>query len=366
MKKLTLFSILVYVNLTGFGQQEIQDFSFKETVHDFGQIKELDGPISFKFDFINTGQKPVIIQGVRASCGCTTPDWSRNEVVPGDSGFVTAEYHPLNRPGPFNKSLTVTTNGTPSTIVLRIRGQVMPKPRTIEDDFPTVLGALRIKYRALNMGRVKNNEPAVKSFQVYNQSQKTINFQSKVEAPDYIHLAFDPSSLGSEEKGNLIVTYDVEKRHDLGFMSDNLVFYTNENGEDARKSLSVYADVQQYFPPMTPEQMAQAPHLSIEKKIVDFGKMKQGEVKATDFVLVNEGQSDLKIVKTKSSCSCTVARLATTTLKPGDRALLNVTFNSTGRRGNQQKSVTIYTNDPKAPVQRVTLKAVIDISVVNN
>jgi len=142
-------------------------------------------------------------------------------------------------------------------------------------------------------------------------------------------------------------------------MSDNIVLFTDESN-DNRKSFSVYANIEEYFPPMTAEELEMAPKLMIENRVHDFGRIKQGSVVETTFTIMNEGKSDLNIRKTKSTCACTVSTPEKSTLEPGEQIKINVSFNSTGRRGTQQKSVTIFTNDPSGPTQRITIKAFIE------
>ena len=359
MKKAGII-IIMLVSTVAFGQA-IEELKFTEQNHDFGLIQEVDGPAEYQFDFTNTTLVPITITNVRASCGCTTPAWTREPVLPGDSGFIKAVYNPRNRPGPFHKTLTVTTNGKVSSIVLRIQGKVEPKPRTIEDDFPTVIGGLRVKYRAFNVGKVFDNAPATKDFAVYNQSDKAITFLPEVKGPAYITVTYEPQTIEPKQKGKIIITYDAQQRKDLGFMSDNIVINTDEEGADAKKSFSVYADVNEYFAPLTAEQAALAPKLLIEKKVHDFGKIVQGSSVTTSFILKNNGKSDLSIRKTHASCGCTLATLEKDVLAPGEELELGITFNSAGRRGNQQKSITIYSNDPAAPVQRVTIKTIVQL-----
>ena len=357
-----LFMISGYAVLA----QQAQTITFEEPTHDFGTIKEEDGPAEFDFKFKNSGSEPLKILNVRASCGCTTPDWTREEVAPGAEGFIRASYNPRNRPGPFHKTLTVTTNAPQNnTLVLRINGQVQPKPRTIEDDLPTLMGGIRVQYRAFNLGKVYTNEASTKEFDVYNASENPITFSKGVEGPSYIKVAFNPETLAPKEKGKIIITYDAKARNDLGFMSDNIVFSTNEEGDDARKSMSVYADVNEYFPPMSQEEMASAAHLGIAEPIHHVGSITSGDVVETTFKLTNTGKSDLNIRKTKASCGCTVPQLAKMDLKPGESVDMKVTFNSYGRRGNQIKTVTIYSNDPLKPVQKVTVKAAVNANTTN-
>jgi len=207
------------------------------------------------------------------------------------------------------------------------------------------------------MGKVYNNEIATKEFDVYNASDKPIAFTKEFEGPNYITVKFLPETLAPEEKGKIIVSYDGEVKNELGFMSDNIVFSTNEEGNDAKKSMSVYADIREYFAPMTEEERLNAPKLSIDNALYDFGGITSGDVVSTTFVLTNKGKADLNIRKTKSSCGCTVPELATSDIKPGESVVLKVIFNSAGRKGNQIKTVTIYSNDPAKPIQKVTIKS---------
>lgn len=99
---------------------------FKAEKHDFGKIKE-GTQASYSFEFTNTGKAPVVISNVQPSCGCTTPEWSREPIMSGKTGKVTALYNSAGRPGNFNKTITVVNNGEVSQIILTIQGSVVPK-----------------------------------------------------------------------------------------------------------------------------------------------------------------------------------------------------------------------------------------------
>ena len=358
--KLLMILALVFGLVFTITAQVDRELAFAETVHDFGIINEVDGPVEHEFVFTNTGAEAIKIVNVRASCGCTTPGWTREEIPSGGKGFVKARYNPANRPGPFNKSLTITADGNTSTYVLYIKGKVNPRPRTIEDDFPTVIGGLRVKNRAFTMGKALNNTPVTRVFPVYNASEESISWLDSMEGPDYIKIKMDPKTLEPKKKGSITVTYDVIAKNDLGNLNDNVVLYTNEK-ENARKVFSVYVNVEEYFAPMTPEELAQAPKLVIDEPLYDFGRIKQGDVVTKEFTFRNEGKSTLNIRKTNSTCGCTVAAMDKKELLPGDEARISIRFNSSGRRGQQQKSITIFSNDPKSPTQRIMIKAFIEV-----
>lgn len=99
------------------------DFKFEREVHDFGNIKE-GVQAEYVFKFTNTGKEPLVITNVQASCGCTTPKWTKEPVKPGESGQVTAIYNSKGRPGNFNKAITITSNAKTAQKVLFIKGNV--------------------------------------------------------------------------------------------------------------------------------------------------------------------------------------------------------------------------------------------------
>lgn len=119
-----LFSVLLF-SQQGRGPQ----LTWKKTVHDFGQIKEVDGEQWVNFEFTNTGDATLFITQVVPSCGCTSTDWSKEPIAPGAKGFVKGSYNPAGRPGKFNKSITVTSNEFQPTSVIRMTGEVIPRPQ---------------------------------------------------------------------------------------------------------------------------------------------------------------------------------------------------------------------------------------------
>ena len=90
--------------------------------HDFGTLKESDGKASAVFTFTNKGDSALVISKVETSCGCTASEWTREPVAPGKQGHITVTYDPTNRIYAFSKTLTVYSNGSPSRIVLTIKG----------------------------------------------------------------------------------------------------------------------------------------------------------------------------------------------------------------------------------------------------
>jgi hypothetical protein len=94
-------------------------------VNDFGEIAQ-GIPKAAEFKLTNEGKEPLLIQTAKASCGCTNLKYSQEPVLPGKSTIISATYNAA-APGPFTKTITVTTNADPNPIVLQIKGTVTPK-----------------------------------------------------------------------------------------------------------------------------------------------------------------------------------------------------------------------------------------------
>lgn len=104
-------------------------FKFKEAdnTHDFGTIPE--GPTGeYDFQFKNVGKSPIIIQEAHGSCGCTVPQWPKEPILPGKKAKIHVTYNTDHRPGPIDKTVTITSNASEQQVVLHIKGTVKPKP----------------------------------------------------------------------------------------------------------------------------------------------------------------------------------------------------------------------------------------------
>jgi hypothetical protein len=319
--------------------------SFHETTHDFGKFKEVDGKVTHKFEFVNAGGSDLIIQNVSASCGCTAPNWTREPIPPGGKGFVAATYNPAGRPGSFRKYVTVISNSNPGSVRLTIAGEVEPKPRTIEDDYRYAMGPMRLKSNHLAFGNLKNTSSIEKSLEVINNSDKEVSVAFQ-RVPKHIKIAMKPAVLKPKQKGVLTATYHAPQRNDWGFVIDRMSLEINGT-TDRTYSLVVSANIEEDFSALSEAELANAPILNVDDPEFKFGKIKQGEKVEHTYVLSNTGKSDLVIRKVKASCGCTAVQPEKKIIAPGESVNIKTVFNSAGKMGNQNKTVTIITNDPK-------------------
>lgn len=106
------------------GKAKIQ---FAETAYNFGNIAEDAGSVSHTFEFTNQGNANLVIVNATAQCGCTRPEYPKQAIAPGKKGKIKVSFLPKGRAGSFTKVVTITTNGSPSKVRLKIQGTVVPK-----------------------------------------------------------------------------------------------------------------------------------------------------------------------------------------------------------------------------------------------
>ncbi len=99
---------------------------FEAVLHDFGQIPVGTNAVC-EFTFTNTGTEPLILSNVRASCGCTVPEWPKDPVLPGEEGVIKVKYTTVSRPNVINKAVIVHSNADNKQVILRIKGEVVPQ-----------------------------------------------------------------------------------------------------------------------------------------------------------------------------------------------------------------------------------------------
>lgn len=136
MKKLsTILGIFLFFTVSAIAQDASKvetaggaEITFESEVIDYGTIAQnADGVRTFKFT--NTGSAPLIISNAKGSCGCTVPTWPKKPINPGQQGEIKVKYA-TNRIGPINKAVTVTSNASTPSKVLRIKGNVLEKETT--------------------------------------------------------------------------------------------------------------------------------------------------------------------------------------------------------------------------------------------
>ena len=344
-KKIVLAALILLLPLLFVSAQtKDANISFDEEVHDFGKINEADGSVTVNFSFTNTGSVPLMIKQVHASCGCTAPSWSKEPVLPGKKGFVGATYNPVNRPGPFTKTITVISNAATANKVLTIKGEVNPKPKSLEDVYRFSMDKIRLKTNHMSFSAVVKDQKGTQSVEIVNVSDKPVKVTFN-RVPAHLSLSATPAILEPGQEGIIEGVYDAKLKDDWGFLVDRVDVMLDDE-YNASNRLTVSATIEEDFASMSAEQKANAPKIVFSESTFEFQEIKQGESVEHVFTITNEGKSELIIRKVQASCGCTAVSPKDRVVAAGGSTTMKVIFNSAGKVGKQNKTITIISNDP--------------------
>ena len=349
LKKMKRFALLFPILISGlslFGQPMMK---VSDSEHDFGTFKEEAGRQTYDFVVTNTGNAPLVIQNIVASCGCTTPEWTREPIPAGGKGKITAIYDPQGRPGQFNKTLSVYTNSKPEVVVLSIKGQVIPHEKTIEEQYTFPVGGIRFESNQLAFTNIKKTQKKIRVMQVINTSSEPIKVEFD-QVPPHLTLKVSPEILKPGQKGLVEGTYDATKNNSWGNVFD--IIKVKLNGVVQEKSTEIFyvsANLVEDFSSLSKEDLANAPVFKVETPTIDLGTMPGSTPKEAEFKFTNEGKRDLIIRNVKSTCGCTaiVQGQQGIGIRPGQSSSIKAVFNSGGYKGKVTKLIYVYTNDPK-------------------
>ena len=148
---------LHFAGAVGAGAQNVfeQTVSFDKIVHDFGDIMMSDGPQKCSFKVKNISDRPIVIHRVLTSCGCTEPTWTQEPIRPGGTGEIQVVFSNDQGPYPFSKSVTVYVSGLSKPVILKVKGVVHDKPKSLSELFPVASGPLGFREGTVSMGQIE-------------------------------------------------------------------------------------------------------------------------------------------------------------------------------------------------------------------
>lgn len=347
MKRLFLIISALLFAVTVNSQLAQTTIKLSETEHDFGSFKEEAGRQTYDFFVTNTGTTPLVIQNVVASCGCTTPEWTKQPIAGGAKGKVTAIYDPANRPGQFNKTLSVYTNAKPEVVVLTIKGEVVPREKTVEELYSFPVGGIRFESNHLAFTSIKKTEKKIRVMKIINTSSSPVRVTFDA-VPVHLSIKATPETLKPGEKGLIEGTYDATKNNAWGNASDMVKVVLNGVSQE-NVYYYVSANLVEDFSSLSKDELLNAPVFKVASSTVDLGKLKGSTQNEVEFKFVNEGKRDLVIRHIRSTCGCTAVQQGNqgVGIKPGESSSIKAVFNSGGYKGKVTKAIYVYTNDPR-------------------
>ncbi len=126
MKRTILFSmalLMAAATLVLAGSGMMAAFNWKSTTQDLGKILQ-NKPVTISYTFTNKGQEPLIVTGARGSCGCTNVTFTKEPIMPGQTGEIKGVYNAAAM-GAFNKTISVDSNAEGGMVTLSFNGEVV-------------------------------------------------------------------------------------------------------------------------------------------------------------------------------------------------------------------------------------------------
>lgn len=372
--KLKFVLAFLLLALTTFGlQAQMEDIKleFEKKTHDFGTLDQGD-PCSFTFKYTNVSDQPIKLTNVKASCGCTTPKWSKEPLAPGQTAEIPVKYD-SKRIGAFNKSIRVTYEGSATPIVLFIKGKINAKENANPTPAPTktplvtappappkpsinygiVRGGLSFERVIENLRTITSNESKTVAYRFKNSSTSVIKIDAaRTVADPEMDVQFGATTLqpGQETAMEVTVSGKAMKANNVGdgYFSKRINFYTDEP-TNSEKIVTMNGSFSKIY---SEEERANAPKIVFKQESISGGKLIEGEKFVVDYVFKNEGNSPLELTSVKASCGCTTPFWPKgEKIGPGETGKITASFNSKGRLGNQSKSITVKSNDLTSPTK---------------
>ena len=359
MKRKFLSIILFFCAVTGqLPAQEppVSDLVFDKLVHDFGDILLSDGKKNCTFTYTNKGSKPIVIQTVIPSCGCTDPKWDKAPIMPGKSGTIQVTYSNDQGPYPFDKTIAVYSTASDTPVTLRIRGVVHEKKKSLSELFPIAYGDLRLKNVQYHAGQIAQGETKTDSVQIANGGKSTIEVSFK-NVSKGLAISVHPKKIKPGEKGSLRYTIDTRIAPDWGSVSYAALPVVNGVAANVRP-VEIVADIRDNFKNHTHEQLANAPILLAENTHIRFDDVKRGALIEKKFSFTNKGKSPLILHKAIPANDYTTVTLPKE-IAPEKSGVITLTIDSAKLTGEVVTGVTIITNVPSRPAISLMVSGVV-------
>ncbi len=358
MKKIiSLFTLALCATMM-MAQQPV--ITFTRTEHDFGKINEADGRVTTIFEFKNEGMAALVLSNVRASCGCTTPKWTREPIEPGQTGQITVTYNPNGRPGRFQKTVTITSNATEPTTRVYIKGEVIPKPAQPVNNYPIQMGELSLKSKSLNFGSLKKGEKRQREIEYANHTDHEITVELATLGDNYLVAQTSLEKLQPNETGKFIFVFNSEACKLYGPVETTALVVVNKKQVNSNEfKLNLKAEVNEDFSQLSTEQLQQAPILQTEESI-DLGIVAPGKKVSYTLPIQNIGANPLMIHRVYNPNNLFNIVAPKGAIKSGKKTTVKIDLTAImdGKpmdAGAYSRQITLYTNDPKQAKKIVTI-----------
>lgn len=330
-----------------------------ETSYDFGLMKEQAGPKQGFVRFVNRGPETVQVLEARPTCGCTDASCPEEPVAPGDTAVIRFTYDPTGRPGRFDKSIKVRFQDG-KRMSVKIRGNVLGTPESLEQFYPVDAGALRLSDSKVMAGTMETGKTPSLFVNAYNTLNDSVAVAARCDEKA-MKLKLSENRIGPGDVVTLAMYFDTRAYGNYGPVSVPVTIISAPGTPEERSCrVDFTGQVMPVRHAVSARELEKAPVCDPMPPVVDLGKI-DSQPRPVELTVMNSGRSELRVLNVWSDSPAVKVKDFPARIKKGKGGAVRVEFNPAATvRSPFRIAVKVATDDPVNPLKEINLTGSIE------
>lgn len=342
MKRMNIWMLSALLALPASAQK----ITTQHEVVDCGQVV-FNKPVTAEFVLKNDGHKPLVINNVLKSCGCTEVDYPKMGIAAGESFVIKAVYD-AKQMGTFTKQVCLYTNADEEPFILSMRGKVVGSVVDFAGSYDEMLGVIKSDAQEVEFDDVNRGDRPVQRIHIFNPTDELLE-PVVMHLPPYLHAFVSPSKVAPRHSAEISFVLDSKKLRDLGLNQTSV--YLGERPGDRiapEKEIVVSAVLLPGFENMTPTRKALAPKLEMSATDLNLGSFNGKKKLKGEILITNKGKSELDIRSMQMFTMGLQVNLKKSKIQPGETVKMKVTAVAADLKKSRVRHprILMITNDP--------------------
>lgn len=342
MKRMNIWMLSALLALPASAQK----ITTQHEVVDCGQVV-FRKPVTAEFVLKNDGHKPLVINNVLKSCGCTEVDYPKTGIAAGESFVIKAVYD-AKQMGTFTKQVCLYTNADEEPFILSMRGKVVGSVVDFAGSYDEMLGVIKSDAQEVEFDDVNRGDRPVQRIHIFNPTDELLE-PVVMHLPPYLHAFVSPSKVAPRHSAEISFVLDSKKLRDLGLNQTSV--YLGERPGDRiapEKEIVVSAVLLPGFENMTPTKKALAPKIEMSATDLNLGSFNGKKKLKGEILITNKGKSELDIRSMQMFTMGLQVNLKKSKIQPGETVKMKVTAVAADLKKSRVRHprILMITNDP--------------------
>ena len=342
MKRMNIWMLSALLALPASAQK----ITTQHEVVDCGQVV-FRKPVTAEFVLKNDGHKPLVINNVLKSCGCTEVDYPKTGIAAGESFVIKAVYD-AKQMGTFTKQVCLYTNADEEPFILSMRGKVVGSVVDFAGSYDEMLGVIKSDAQEVEFDDVNRGDRPVQRIHIFNPTDELLE-PVVMHLPDYLHAFVSPSKVAPHHSAEISFVLDSKKLRDLG-LNQTSVYLGERPGDKIapEKEIVVSAVLLPGFDNMTPAKKALAPKMEMSTTDLNLGSFNGKKKLKGEILITNKGKSELDIRSMQMFTMGLQVNLKKSKIQPGETVKMKVTAVAADLKKSRVRHprILMITNDP--------------------